>query len=172
MELLERFAAGDLDAFETLFRQHQAEVYRWVVCIVRDAGAAEDLVVEAFWRAYRSHARFDAKGSFEAWLRRIATNAALDHLRRRRPEMELPQELPGAAAPDGAVRRATAAQIRSAMAGLPPKLRIVVLLSLVEEEPLERIAEAVGISPGAAKLRLFHGVRLLRRKLERMGVRA
>ncbi len=45
MELLERFAAGDLQAFETLFRQHQKEVYAWIVRIVRDSGIAEDLTV-------------------------------------------------------------------------------------------------------------------------------
>lgn len=172
MELLERFTAGDLDAFEALFREHQAEVYRWVVRIVRDPAVADELVVEAFWRAYRAHARFDARRSFGAWLRRISTNAALDHLRRRRAEIPLPEDLPGPRPPDAALSRETAGQIRRAMAGLPPKLRIVVLLSLVEEEPLERVAEALGISPAAAKMRLYRGVRLLRKKLERMGVRA
>ena len=52
MELLQRFAAGDLDAFESLFRQYQREVYRWVMYIVRDPTTAEDLTVEAFWRAH------------------------------------------------------------------------------------------------------------------------
>jgi DNA-directed RNA polymerase specialized sigma24 family protein len=53
MELLERFAAGDLEAFEALFRAHQKEVYGWVVRIVRDTGIAEDLTVETFWRIYK-----------------------------------------------------------------------------------------------------------------------
>jgi DNA-directed RNA polymerase specialized sigma24 family protein len=84
MELLERFAAGDLEAFEALFRQHQREVYAWTVRIVRDGGAAEDLTVETFWRIYRSRGRFDPQGNFRAWARRIATNAALDHFKRVR----------------------------------------------------------------------------------------
>ncbi len=50
MELLERFAAGDLAAFEALFRAHQKEVFAWIVRIVRDRGIAEDLTVETFWR--------------------------------------------------------------------------------------------------------------------------
>ena len=58
MELLERFAAGDLEAFEALFRQHQKEVYAWTVRIVRDSCAAEDLTVETFWRVYRARGRF------------------------------------------------------------------------------------------------------------------
>jgi RNA polymerase sigma-70 factor (ECF subfamily) len=55
MELLQRFAAGDLDAFESLFRQYQREVYRWEMRIVRDPAMAEDLIVEAFWRAHKAH---------------------------------------------------------------------------------------------------------------------
>ena len=80
MDLLERFAAGDLEAFEVLFRQHQSQVYAWIVRVVRDSGIAEDLTVETFSRIYRSRARFDPAGNFGAWAYRIATNAALDHL--------------------------------------------------------------------------------------------
>src|SRR2546428_6331819 len=57
MELLERFAQGELEAFETLFRQFQGQVYGWILRIVRDTGAAEDLTVETFWRIYRARAR-------------------------------------------------------------------------------------------------------------------
>src|ERR1700690_4094251 len=89
MELLERFAHGDKDAFETLFRQYQGEVFGWVMRIVRDRGAAEDLTVEALWKMYRAHARFDPARSFGAWARRIATNLALDHLRKMRREVPL-----------------------------------------------------------------------------------
>src|SRR5580765_8007549 len=78
-ELLERFVQGDQTAFETLFRKFEADVYRWIMRIVRDRSASDDVLVEAFWRAYRGRARFDASRSFGAWLRRIATNAALDH---------------------------------------------------------------------------------------------
>jgi RNA polymerase sigma-70 factor (ECF subfamily) len=69
MDVLEQFAHGDLDAFETLFRQHQGEVYGWIVRIVRDRGIAEDLTLETFWRVYRSRARFDPGRSFGAWVR-------------------------------------------------------------------------------------------------------
>jgi Sigma-70 region 2 len=53
MDLLQRFAAGDLEAFESLFRQYQGEVYRWIIRIVRNSATAEDLTVETFWRMYR-----------------------------------------------------------------------------------------------------------------------
>lgn len=74
-EVLGRFCHGDLDAFEALFRGYQNEVYRWIVRIVCDPAAAEDLTVETFWRIYRAHARFDPRRAFGPWARRIATNA-------------------------------------------------------------------------------------------------
>jgi len=55
---LDRFRLGDLDAFESLFRLHQRAVYGWILRIVRNPAAAEDLTVETFWRIYQAHARF------------------------------------------------------------------------------------------------------------------
>src|SRR6266851_9285919 len=65
-DVLRQFSHGDLDAFEALFRRHQSEVYGWIVRIVRDPAAAEDLTVETFWRIYRARARFDPTRSFGA----------------------------------------------------------------------------------------------------------
>lgn len=76
MDLLERFARGDLEAFETLFRQFEADVYVWILRIVRDRPVAEELTVEAFWRIYRARARFDPARPFGPWARRVATNVA------------------------------------------------------------------------------------------------
>lgn len=65
-------------AFEALFRLHQRAVYGWLMRIVRDPVAAEDLTVETFWRIYRARARFDPKRGFEGWARAIASHVALD----------------------------------------------------------------------------------------------
>ena len=170
MELLERFAAGDLEAFEALFRLHQKEVYAWIVRIVRDHGITEDLTVETFWRIYRSRSRFDTAGNFRAWARRIATNAALDHLRHSRRETELPEDLASAAAADPAVCRETREQIKQAFFQLPEKYRLVATLALIEEEPYNNIAEAAGISIALVKVRVFRAVRMLRKKLNSLGV--
>ncbi len=169
MELLERFAEGELEAFETLFRQFQSEVYRWIVRIVRDRGKAEDLTVETFWRIYQARARFDPSGSFGAWARRIATNLAIDQLRTRRGEVSLPEEISGPPGPDPAVQSETAAKIQQAFRQLPAKFQAAATLALIEERPYEEVADALGISLGAAKSRVFRAVRLLRRKLTGMG---
>lgn len=165
MELLERFAAGDTDAFEGLFRQHQREVYAWIVRIVRDSGAAEDLTVETFWRIYRARDRFDPHGNFRAWMRRIATNAALDHLKRVRPETELTGDFPSPVRGDPAIRDELRRHITRAFLELPVKYRLVATLALIEEEPYTEIAQATGISVALVKVRIFRAVRMLRKKL-------
>lgn len=172
MELLERFAAGDLEAFETLFRQYQSQVYAWIVRIVRDPGVAEDLTVETFWRIYRARARFDPTGNFGGWARRIATNVALDHLRVRRVETELPEDLAEPSRGDPAIRRELREQIARAFETLAPKLRVAAVLALVEERPYAEIAEALGTSVGAVKLRVFRAIRELREKLQQASVHA
>jgi len=170
MELLERFAAGDVEAFETLFRQYQGEVYGWIVRIVRDPAAAEDLTVETFWRVYRARARFRPDGSFGAWARRIATNASYDHLRQRRREVELRDDYADSEPADPAVRREARQRIARAFGALPPKLRAAAALALIEEQPYERIAEGLGISVGGVKSRVWRAVRLLRKSLKGVSV--
>ena len=170
MELLRRFAEGDLDAFEALFQQFQRQIYRWIVQIVRDSGIAEDLTVETFWRIYRARSRFNPERSFGAWSRRIATNVALDWLRRVHHEESLSEHSITEVLPDAVAQRDMHAAIVRAFNQLPPKLRIVATLSLVEEEPYEAIGEALGIGVATVKTRKFRAMRLLRKKLKRMGI--
>jgi RNA polymerase sigma-70 factor (ECF subfamily) len=91
---LELFTQGDIQAFEALFREYQGDVYGWIIRIVHDSGAAEDLTIETFWRIYRARARFDPCRSFGAWARRIASNLALEHLSRRRLNRSLDNGFP------------------------------------------------------------------------------
>jgi RNA polymerase sigma-70 factor (ECF subfamily) len=170
-ELLSRFRDGNVEAFEALFRQFQAEVYGWIVRIVRDPGAAEDLTVETFWRVYRSHHRFKPEAPFGPWARRIATNLAIDHLRRRRPEVELHERVAQSTSPDPILRQEMRERIVAAFRRLPLKLRVVALLSLVEERSHHEIAKALGTSEGAIKLRVFRAVRLLREQLAKAGMK-
>ena len=171
MDALARFAAGDVESFEPLFRRYQGEVYRWIVRIVRDQAAAEDLTVETFWRLYQSRSRLDPAGNCSAWLRRVATNLAIDHLRRRRPTEPLVAEPAAEREADCVVEQEMQATIRKAFGELPPRLRVVAQLRLIEEEPYQRIAESLGISLSAVKLRMFRATRILRKKLEERGVK-
>jgi RNA polymerase sigma-70 factor (ECF subfamily) len=169
-ELLKRFVQGDQDAFESLFRQFESEVYRWILRIVRNASSAEDLLIEAFWRAYRGRASFDSSRSFGAWMRRIATNAACDHLRVIRPRaswITAADGLEGPRSADWVLSETIALAFRK----LPPKLQVVATLALIEEQSHAEIAEALDLPVGTVKSRLSRGVHALRKELARLGIR-
>jgi RNA polymerase sigma factor (sigma-70 family) len=171
---LAKFRDGDQDAFEALFRLHQRAVYGWILRIVRNPPAAEDLTVETFWRIYQARARFEAMRGFEPWARRIATNAALDWIRAQRPESELTAQLIAdqtAVSADPGVTAEIRLKTAQAFARLPHGLRVAAILSVVEERPHKEIADALGISVTAVKLRVFRAVRLLRKDLERQGIK-
>jgi len=169
--LLRRFALGEIDAFETLVQQFQGDVYAWTVRIVRDPGIAEDLTVETLWHIYRARHQFRPDGNFGAWARRIATNLALDHLRHKRPEQNLLTEPAAAPPPDHLLQQETREKIQQAFRRLPAKLQVAATLALVEEQPYAEIADALGTSVGAVKLRVFRAVRILRKQLNHLGIR-
>ena len=189
-DLLRRFAQGHREAFEALFRLFEREVYRWILRIVREPETAEDALIETFWRAYRGRARFDPSRSFGAWMRRIATHCAIDQLNAARRRNWWPLDDVGrvpASTPVPPVGRVPANpfamragpgdpdlanHIRRAFASLPPKLRVVATLALIEELPLAEIADALGVPIGTVKSRLFRATSELRTALTRLGIHA
>jgi RNA polymerase sigma-70 factor (ECF subfamily) len=171
--LLQRFVHGDRAAFEALFRAFERDVYRWIVRIVRDRSTAEDGVVEAFWRCYRSRARFDPSRGFGPWMRRIATHVAIDLLKAtpRRSSVSIdviaatPVEADGSRGPGAQPWTIAIAQ---AFELLSPKLRAVATLALIEECPHAEIAEALGVPIGTVKSRLFRATQRLKQQLARL----
>lgn len=139
---------------------------------MRSPSEAEELTVESFWRMHQAHARFDPARGFEPWARRIATRVALDWLRRQHARREEPidGEIAAPAQGDPAEAAEIRAQTRLAFANLPPKLRVAAVLAVVEELPHKEVAEALGISVAAVKVRVFRALRLLRKELIRRGI--
>jgi RNA polymerase sigma-70 factor (ECF subfamily) len=172
--VLDEFRRGDSekfeDAFETLFRLHQRTVYGWLLRIVRNPAAAEDLTVETFWRIYRAHARFEPSRGFEAWARTIATHAAFDWLRTQRPETELMMDVAAPSTGDPAISDEIRRKTTEAFTRLSPTLRIAAVLAVVEELPHKEVAAALGISVAAVKVRVFRALRLLRKDLQQQGI--
>jgi RNA polymerase sigma-70 factor (ECF subfamily) len=172
--LLERFANGDDEAFESLFRSFQAEVYGWIVRVIRDPGVAEELTVETFLRVHKSRQSFDSTRNFASWARRIAVNLAISHLRKNRPEVPAPEDFPlesfGEWQPDTAQSSETQAKIREAFTRLPPAERAVATLAYLEDQSHEEIAQALAVPKGTVKSRLFRASRLLRKHLTKAGV--
>src|SRR6185295_8275501 len=140
-DLLRRFVQGEADAFESLFRLCEVEVYHWILAIVRDASMAEDGVVEAFWRAYRGRARFDWSRSFGAWMRRIATNVARDQLRAARRRARWSHSIDDENPAQPALDSGLGDSVERAFRTLPPKLHVVAMLALVEERAYAEIAD-------------------------------
>jgi RNA polymerase sigma-70 factor (ECF subfamily) len=161
-------------AFEELFRLHQRAVYGWILRIVRNHATAEDLTIETFWRIHRSLGRFDQSRQFEPWARKIATHAALDWLRVQRPVATVPDDffaaVPSPIPADPGVAAEIRLKVAQSLGRLPPKLRVAANLTIVEELPRKQVAEALGVSVAAVKLRVFRALRLLRKDLREQGI--
>jgi RNA polymerase sigma-70 factor (ECF subfamily) len=132
------------------------------VRIVREPAPPRTCSSKRFWRAYRARARFDPSRSFGAWIRRIATNAALAQLRsmRRHPRWSDLDERAAAGASDRDLQEAIAIAFRS----LPPDLLAVARLALIEQLPQAEIADALDVPIGTVKSRLFRAQRALARR--------
>jgi RNA polymerase sigma-70 factor (ECF subfamily) len=170
VERLQAFRMGSPEAFEALFGLHQRAVYHWTLRLVRQPAAAEELTAETFLRIWQAHARFDPAYGFEGWARRISTRAALDWLRRQRPEQTLDFELASPAVADPALAAEQRRAVAQAFARLSPPLRLAATLAVVEQLPQREVAQALGISLAATKLRIFRALRQLRHELQRKGI--
>ena len=158
--------------FESLYRSSRDDVYAYVMTLLRDSAAAEDVTALAFERAYRRRRTFDRrKGEERAWLFGIARNAALDELRRRQRMARLvvdpastedPEEL-GIAGPDQdeiLLRRAT---LRHALADLSSRDRELIALKFHAGLANSEIARVLGVSESNAGTMLYRTIQKLRK---------
>jgi RNA polymerase sigma factor (sigma-70 family) len=153
-------------AFDELFRESAADVHAYAISLLENRAAAEDVTALAFERLYRSRSRLDhGRGTPRAWLFAIARNAALDELRRRRrqPQSELPDELPGDQDSEAAFEQiARRASVRDALAALPLREREVVLLKFHGQLSNSELAKALEVSESNAGTRLHRALERLR----------
>ena len=173
-ELVEGVLAGDARAFETLFDRYRTPILRHLLRIAGSDAAAQDLLQEVFLRVWTRAAQWDGRGSFRAWLYRIATNLALNHLRTLRRRRETPLEVPddedeeedvvpawmadlSALGPGAALERTEEReQVRRLVANLPDGKRAVFRLVHEMEMTVRDAAGALGIPEGTAKSRLYY----------------
>ena len=164
-------AGGDSSAFEALYRRHAARIHGVVARLVGyDRARAEDLVQEAFVRAWQALPAYRFESAFGTWLHRLAVNTALMDLRaaRSRPRGTDDEDaLDQVGAPDTAGQAtALSLDLERAVATLPPRARAVLVLYDVEGWKHEEIAEALGMAVGSSKAQLHRARGLLRARLE------
>ena len=164
-----RAQSGDRDAFGELIRRHQAAVRRACRAVTGHEHDADDAAQDAFLSALDRIETYDPKRPFGPWLMRIATNAAIDLLRRRavRKSELLDESL--SAASQLPARDAEQAELRqrlaAALAALPERQRVAITLFDLEGYPHAEIAEVLGIPEGTVRSDVFHARRKLRESL-------
>src|SRR5512132_1776925 len=173
---------GDMAAFEELVRRYDRNVFRIAQHITQNREDAEDVVQDAFLKAYQNLGQFQEQSKFYTWLVRIAVNEALMRLRRRRPErmVSLDEEVK---TEDDSMPREVAdwtpnpeqqysqAELKDILTrtiqGLPASFRTVFVLRDVEGLSTEETAEALGLSIPAVKSRLLRARLQLRERLNK-----
>ncbi|MBT8203632.1 MAG: sigma-70 family RNA polymerase sigma factor [Acidimicrobiia bacterium] len=174
IELLDRFIAGDQEAFNTLMRTHEDRVFAIALRMMRNRDAALDATQETFLTLYRKADRFHRKSAFSTWLYRVTINTCYDQLRKQKrrkadalPESNDPADIHSEDELIGAELRPDLAR---ALAELPEDFRSAVVLSDFEGHSLETVAKILEVPVGTVKSRVFRGRRLLAQKLGNLSV--
>ncbi len=165
-ELIQRARDGDAEAFGVLVETHAGFVRRLTHAVLHDREDADDAAQDAFFSAWRARERFDPARPFQPWLGQIAINAARDLHRRRviRRTEAIPESMPGAgASPAAATEQADLRRrLNDALAGLPERQRVALVLFEVEGYAHAEIGLLLGIPEGTARSEVFHARRKLR----------
>ena len=158
--LIMRAKAGDEQAFEELMRQFERPILGLCTRLLGAGGEAEEAAQDVFFRFYQKLGGFDEERAVEPWLFRIAWNACRDRLRRRRPLVELTDNVATVAAQGLLI-----AELRDAIERLPDKERAALLLREVEGLETEEVAERLGISAGTVRSQISRARARLRQWL-------
>ena len=147
-----------------LYTEYRDRVLSYIRARVSNREDAEDLCQNVFEKAFRSADRYDAgKSSSGTWLYAITRNVVIDYWRRAHPTEELPEELSDESkVDDELIREETLEELAAALEKLPDELTDIIVLRYYDRLPLTEIAEALGLSYGAVKLRHQKALMLLR----------
>lgn len=181
-DLVRLAQAGDPDAFREIMRRGNQRLFRVARGVVRDEAEAEDVLQEAYVRAFAAIGAFRGDAGIMTWLTRITLNEARGRIRRRRPMVGLEQiemaqtdgaqVIPfpvsfGTDSPEAGVARSQIrALIEQAVDDLPEAFRMVFILRDIEEASIEETALNLGVKPETVKTRLHRARRLLREALD------
>ena len=181
-ELVARSRGGDLDSFNQLIIRWERPIYALAYRVIGREEEARDVCQEAFLRAFRGLQGFKGQAKFSSWLYRITLNLCRDWIRRHRrapvsqiPEDTDPMELAAQVGPvesieDLAARRELTVVVEKAMECLPEEQRTAIVLKEYHGLTFQEIADLQGCPLSTVKTRLYQGLSVLRRHLERQGM--
>ena len=173
--LLERIAEGDRSAMHTLYARHNVRVYRFVLRMLRDVTATEDLVSQVFLDVWRTASQFEGRSQVSTWLLSIARFKALTALRPRKYEDidqdEVMEVADSADTPEASLDRSRTSEIlRACVAKLSPAHREIVNLVYYHEKSVDEVAGIVGIPASTVKTRMFYARKQLADLLKNAGI--
>jgi RNA polymerase sigma-70 factor, ECF subfamily len=153
--LVERFLAGDADAFEGLYSRYYDKVFAIARGVLMDQDEAADAVQEIFTLVYRHLGRFDRRSRFSTWLFRVAVNRSIQEARKNRYKSRTVGLTEACAKVAPEEPETTDPKIQAALAQLSPNDRALLVLFYWEELSLNDIAASLGCGVNAAKTRLY-----------------
>ena len=176
-QVVTRVLAGDTALYELLMRRHNQRLYRVARAILRDDAEAEDVMQDAYVRAFRSLASFEGRAKFSTWLTRIAAHEALARVRRRARFQSLDASDPSSGdfmnsvpssdpSPEQeSYGRELSSVIERAVLSLPDEYRLVFMLRDIEGMSTEETAQSLSLTPENVKVRLHRAHAKLRKQL-------
>jgi len=173
--LIGRIAKGDRLAMQVLFARHHVRVYRFVLRLVGNPSAAEDLISDVFLDVWRQADRFEGRSAVSTWMLAIARFKALSALRKK-PDEELDEETAEkiedtADDPEVALeKKDKSAVLRKCLQELSPEHKEIIDLVYYHEKSVEEVAEIVGIPENTVKTRMFYARKKLAELLKAAGV--
>ncbi len=177
-ELIERAAAGEESAAADLYERTYPKVYATVRGIIKDEDTVQDIVQDAYVKGFQNLHMLAVPENFGAWIRTIARNRALDHLRRAQPvlfstlanedgeEMEFVDDRPDSVPEEVIETKETARLLQEILSGLPDDQRACISMFYYDGMQIREIAGQLGVSENTVKSRLLYGKKKIRANVE------
>lgn len=181
LELVRRCKGGDLTAFEQLVIMHQKLIYNLAYRMMGNQEDANDVVQEAFLRAFKSINKFNMDSSFSTWLYRIASNICIDQLRKRKRVKIFPLANQDGCRENNAAfiaqsddlpeeqveRRDIREKVQKAINNLPEEQRIIIVLRDIQGRSYKEIGEILRLNTGTVKSRISRARTCLKEELQK-----